>query len=560
MYWILAGILFLLLETVLVAMLLVERRRGRQARSFLERRFAIERVVSECATRLSECTAEQVNGEIGRGLGELLESEKSDWAGFFFIDDSGPVARPFFSIQRPGIPAQPEFYNRRELPWITKKLLSGRYVTVARLSDLPLQAQGDKKYLEQRGVCSVALIPSSHAASRCVLVVVRLSERGEWPAALTGRLNVLGNVFANALARKEAQDARYESDERFRYLFTEAPIGIGLGDMDGNVLFANPSMCSMLGYTEEEIRARGRHQFADPEDEERGGEPFQKMKAGLIRTYQIEKRYTRKDGTPMWGRLNVSMLNSSGPRPLVLATLEDITERRFALEELQRAHAELQQFTPRLISAQEDERRRISRELHDDIGQRLALLRIELEMVEQKMPIEDAGKREEVRALLAQLDELVVDVHNLSHQLHSSKLQHLGLSAALREVCQQLGSQHHIQINLSTGPLPESLPEQFSLCFYRVAQEGLANAVKHSGASRVDVSLTYERGVLHLRIRDFGVGFEPKVPGNGIGLVTMQERLKIIGGVLRFQALPEGGTELDAQASVDGIVASARVA
>jgi PAS domain S-box-containing protein len=140
----------------------------------------------------------------------------------------------------------------------------------------------------------------------------RLAEPEQWPTALTDRLEVLGNIFANALMRKQAQEARQESEERFRYLFAEAPIGIALEDLEGRVLFANPALCSMLGYTPEELTSMNCSQFAYPEDEEEDWREFQAMRAGTRRSYQLEKRYRRKDGSRMWGRLNVSMLNSSG--------------------------------------------------------------------------------------------------------------------------------------------------------------------------------------------------------------------------------------------------------
>jgi len=549
-YFILAAVFFLLMETALVAMLLLERRRTKQAKSLLERRFSIERIISECSTKLSECPADRVDEEIESGLRMLLESEGADRASWFVMDDSGVGVRNMLSVHLPGVKPEPVFCNRPELPWITEQLLSGQSVIVARLQDLPPEAQADRSYLEERGAKSLAFVPFRHAAARGVLVLVRLAERREWPAALTDRLEVLGNIFANTLMRKQAQEARQESEERFRYLFTEAPIGIALEDLEGKVLFANPALCSMLGYTPEELTSMNCSEFADPEDEQEDWKEFQAMRAGVRRSYQLEKRYRRKDGGRMWGRLNVSMLNSSGRPALVLATVEDITDKRAAIEDLQRAHAELQQLTPRLISAQEAEKLRISRELHDDVGQRLSLLMVNLDVLQHQIPIERAAEQAEISKLLRELDELVTDVHNLSHQLHSSKLDHLGLSAALKELCRQLAGQHHMAINLTADPMPPSLSEEVSLCFYRVAQEALTNAAKHSRSSRVDVTVVSNGRLLRMRIRDFGVGFDPAVERDGLGLVTMQERLKMIGGVVRFHSVAGRGTELEAEANI----------
>jgi signal transduction histidine kinase len=153
-------------------------------------------------------------------------------------------------------------------------------------------------------------------------------------------------------------------------------------------------------------------------------------------------------------------------------------------------------------------------------------------------------------SLLTQLDELAIDVHNMSHQLHSSKLRYLGLRAALKEVCQQFVDQHRVAVHLTADQLPESLSEQVSLCFYRVAQEALMNAVKHSGTSQVDVSLDCKGQLLRMCIRDYGIGFNPLVRGKGLGLDTMHERLKMVGGMLRFNSVAGMGTEVEVEVNI----------
>jgi len=175
---------------------------------------------------------------------------------------------------------------------------------------------------------------------------------------------------------------------------------------------------------------------------------------------------------------------------------------------------------------------------------------VNLDVLQHQIPIERTAEQVEIGKLLRELDELITDVHNMSHQLHSSKLDHLGLRAALKELCRQLAGQHHTEINLTADQMPQPLSEEVSLCFYRVAQEALTNAVKHSRSSRVDVTVVSSGQTLSMRIRDFGIGFDPAVEKEGLGLVTMQERLKMIGGVLRFHSIPGRGTELEAEANI----------
>ena len=203
----------------------------------------------------------------------------------------------------------------------------------------------------------------------------------------------------------------------------------------------------------------------------------------------------------------------------------------------------------RLISLAEEERRHLARELHDDIGQRLSLLAVELDTLKNDFHSEDE-LRERLAVALTGLQELAADVHNLSHRLHSAKLQHLGLSTALKEVCRQMAGQHQIEIDLHADNA-SSLPEDVSLCFYRVAQEALNNAVKHSHSRRVEVHLDNRHEQLFLQIKDFGIGFDPAVPVEGLGLATMRERLRMLGGTLSIRSIAGRGTELIAKAKTE---------
>jgi PAS domain S-box-containing protein len=536
-------------------------RRTTRTKAISLRQSAIEKTVLECSARLSDCPAEQVDTEIRNGLQAILQTEGADRASWFVIDESGSAVHTIYSVHQPNAPPEPLFYSRPELPWITRMLLQGEPVVLSRLEDLPSEAQSDRPYLEQQSVKSLAMIPSSPGLpSRGVIVLVCVVNQREWSQGQVDHLSVLGNVFAAATIRQHAQNALKESELKFRYLLTEAPIGIALEDFNGKILFANPALCSMLGYTMEEMLRLNCSQFADAGDEEDDWKQFQAMQAGLLQSYKLEKRYTRKDGGRLWGRLNVSLLKSAEGSPLVLATVEDITEKRVAVDELRRTHGELQLLTSHLLQRQEEERSRIARELHDDIGQRLSLLTIELGALKDQLPIERTEEHGKISSLVRQIEELVLDVHNMSHQLHSSKLKYLGLGAALKELCRQFSSKHQLAIDLAADPLSQHLPEQVSLCFYRVAQEALSNALRHSTSGRIEVRLTTEESVLRLKVRDFGIGFDPRVQESGLGLIAMQERLRMIEGKLLVDSSPGTGTEIIAEVNLKDPSAPEKVA
>jgi signal transduction histidine kinase len=211
----------------------------------------------------------------------------------------------------------------------------------------------------------------------------------------------------------------------------------------------------------------------------------------------------------------------------------------------------------RLINAGEEERKRIARELHDDIVQRLSLLSVECSLMERNVPADEVSRRSSLHEQLQGLNGIITDVHNLSYQLHSSHLEMLGLGVALEDLCQQLTKKHGVAVELTANTVEEPLDEDLALCFFRVAQEALNNSLKHSGSTRVEVSLTAIDGTLRMTVKDYGVGFDSSAPANGLGLATMLERMRLVEGKLRVRSKLGAGTELTAEAN---LVTSARQA
>jgi PAS domain S-box-containing protein len=329
----------------------------------------------------------------------------------------------------------------------------------------------------------------------------------------------------------------------FRYLFEQASLGIAVEDVEGKILLANPSLSSMLGYRDGELCGMNCSQFANSEDSQDDWALFQKLRAGIIDRYSLEKRYVRKDGAPLWGRLNVSLLknDNGGSSPLVFAFVEDITEHKLA-------EAALAKVSRKLIEAQEQERTRIGRELHDDIGQRLALLAVGLQQLHG-----DSLVLPEVRSrmgeLQKQISEIAADIQSLSHELHSAKLQYLGIAAAMRGFCREFGEQQKVEIDFQTHDLPSPLSADISLCLFRVLQEALHNSTKHSGVRRFEVRLWGTSDEIHLTVKDSGVGLDRELAktSQGLGLISMEERLKLLKGTLSIESQPKRGTTIHAR-------------
>jgi PAS domain S-box-containing protein len=594
------------------------------------------------------------------------------------------------------------------------------------------------------------------------------------------------------------------AQQLFQYLFEQASLGIAVEDLEGTVLLANPALCSMLGYAENELCGMNCSQFANSEDSKDDWALFQQLRAGAIDQYSLEKRYVKKDGTRVWGRLNVSLLkNGEGGSPLVFAFLENITERRrteevlreteerfrlaaragkmFAYEwdastdvivrsgecgeifgtetvakvstgqqilakvhpddrekllaadaalsvekpdlqvshrmlhadgsviwaertgrayfdrqgkmlrivgmvaditerkraeeilhesernlagaqarahlgswvetladrklvwsdELYRlwgleprsiepnrdvflggvhpddradlrekldaslanrqpfdcvhrvlrpdgsvrfAHSQgepisnekgqpiqfvgtilditdqkmaeeaLASVSRRLIEAQEQERTRIGRELHDDIGQRLSMLAIGIEHLQRDPPHLSGELHRLAGELHKQASEIAADLQSLSHELHSAKLEYLGLATATRVFCKEFGQQQNVEIDVETYDLPRPWSTEVSLCFFRILQEALHNSTKHSGVRHFEVRLWGTSNEIHLTVRDSGAGFDREAAkqSRGLGLISMEERLKLVNGTLSIESQFQRGTTIHARAPLSG--------
>jgi PAS domain S-box-containing protein len=325
----------------------------------------------------------------------------------------------------------------------------------------------------------------------------------------------------------------------FHDVFNATPIGIAVENLDGQPLFVNPAFCSMLGFSEEELCNKHCVDFSPPEDAERDWALFQQLRAGSIDHYQLEKRYFRRDGSLMWGRLSISLLKQAPS--LIVAMVDDITEKKTA-------ERSLSDMSRKLIQAHEEERTLIARELHDDINQKVALLAVNLESFKRDSALGEKASRQ-IEKIYERVADLGNDIQALSHRLHSSKLEYLGLVAAAASFCKEFSTGQNAETAFHSEDIPKQIPAEAALCLFRVLQEALQNAAKHSGVKRFEVSLKGSLNEIDLIVRDSGAGFDAEraINGHGLGLTSMQERLKLVGGQLSIESKPVGGTTIRAR-------------
>lgn len=353
-----------------------------------------------------------------------------------------------------------------------------------------------------------------------------------------GRLTGVRGLTLDITGRRQAEDDLRESEHRFRSIADTAPVMICVLDPDNLCTYVNLRWLEFTGRSIEMELGTGWTGSIHPDDIERFLETHTKARNDG-RSFTIEFRVRRFDGKFRWIYESGTPWHSPAGKFLgYIGSRIDITERKTVEEALAN-------FGGQLIRARDEEYARIARELHDDLNQRMALISVELDYVSQNPPSADK-LRTKLENVMSRVAETSKAVHRMSYELHPSKLVHLGLVAALQSLFEELNRRHRLAIEFTNKDVPADLPQDLSLCLYRIAQECLSNVIKHSGVQQAKVDLLGTGNDIQLRVSDAGRGFaEPLKASNGLGLISMRERLRLAGGRISVESRPLQGTTID---------------
>ncbi len=359
-------------------------------------------------------------------------------------------------------------------------------------------------------------------------------------------LGTAQDITERRIAEKRLQD----SEARFRAIFEGAALGIVLSDMEGRIMAANAAQHKMLGYPDGELRGKTFLEITHPDDRARNLELSMELKNGLRDNYDLEKRLLRRDGADFWARVNVSLVRGLEGEPrCCIGTTEDVTARKEAREKLRESEKSLRHLASQLMTAQEDERKRISRELHDELGQSLLVLKLQARAIEKGLIPEQQDLRTESQEMLSNLDKVVDNVRRLSRDLSPTILEDLGLSAAMQYLIRGFSKHYHIECSIQETNIDDLFPLEAQVTIYRIFQECLTNIGKHSHASHLTISINKNAGSVSFLIQDNGRGFNQaqrrsQAPDQGMGLAAMEERAHMVGGVLAIWSQEGVGTRI----------------
>ena len=351
--------------------------------------------------------------------------------------------------------------------------------------------------------------------------------------------------------RKRAEEALRESEEKFRQLAENVRevVWMTTPAMD-ELLYVSPAYQNIWGRSLESLRQRPRSfmEAIHPEDRERVVGTLERHR---VQGFEVEYRVVRPDGSVRWIRdRGFPVKDRSGKVYRVAGVAEDITERRHAGDALRRSAAELQALSRRLVDLQESERRELSRELHDRVGQNLTALKINLDILQTALA---SHGNDEVRARVddsaALLESTMDTIENVMSELRPPMLDDHGLAAALDWHARNFSKRTGIAVAVRANETAWRPALQVEIALFRIAQEALNNVAKHARARRVEIALEHANGECVMSVEDDGIGFDDvegtsDKPKPGLGMVTMRERAQAVGGHFEVQALPACGTQL----------------
>jgi PAS domain S-box-containing protein len=355
-----------------------------------------------------------------------------------------------------------------------------------------------------------------------------------------GDINGVVSVASDITSRREVEEALQKSEERFRTIFEDAGLGIDLVDFQGHLIEFNPAFQAMMGYSPDELRNMTFSDLSHPADLDESHQLFQELITGKRDRYQIDKRYIRKDGGIVWGRVAISAVrNIAGEPQYAIAMLENITVKK-------QMEAELAELERRLIDRREIDRLQLAQELHDGPLQDLNSAIYQLNPFQEW--IKDEAGLLQLKATQDTLYQIIDTVRNICKELRPPALAPFGLEKAIRSHAGQIQEMHpELQIALDLVSDRQSLPEHVRLALFRIYQNALANVIRHANARHILIHFDMDAEQIILDIQDDGQGF--KVPTRWIewvrqghfGLVGSAERAAALGGHLNIESQPGQG-------------------
>ncbi|HSR68296.1 MAG TPA: PAS domain S-box protein [Acidobacteriota bacterium] len=372
----------------------------------------------------------------------------------------------------------------------------------------------------------------------------------------TAQLSKANKALEEQIQERRRVEAKLrESEARFRSAFEHAAIGMAVVTLEFRFQRVNRALCEMLGYTAEELTGKTFQDVTHPDDRESGRELVEKALASEFDSFRMEKRYLHKEGQVRRVLLAASLVRDADGNPLYfVGQHRDITERRKAESELRTSHEELRRLSRHLVSAREEERKQIAREIHDELGQALTALKLDLSWMEEELAADQESLSAQARGMSNLVDETIRSLRSILTALRPAILDDLGLAAAVEWQTQEFQERTRITCHLDCSAHEVELDQARATAVFRIFQEALTNVARHAEATQVHIRLEEDDGELSLTVRDNGMGIKKGRSGasNTFGILGMRERALLLGGRLEIAGEEGSGTTVSLRVPLVG--------
>jgi len=354
--------------------------------------------------------------------------------------------------------------------------------------------------------------------------------------------------------RKEAERALRESEKKLRTLVESSLTGIYM-DQEGRLTFANQKFAEIYGYSRDELEGLDMWKIVHPEDRALTNEFRSKRLLGEDAPADYEVRGLKKTGEIVWVLKRNARIEYDG-QPVILGNVIDITQRKEMEAALKESERKLRSFSSSLMTAQEMESRRLSVELHDELGQALLALKLQVRAIERKLREDQKTLKKDCEHTLSYIDQTVENVRRIAQDLNPSILEDLGLTAALRWLVEEFLEYHEVESSVEISEIDHLFPREKEIIVYRIIQEAFTNISKHARASRVLLAIKKCDGMVTFHVEDNGSGFDVgQVPAKGVskrglGLAAMDQRIRMLGGIPALWSRRGVGTSISFSVSV----------
>jgi PAS domain S-box-containing protein len=386
--------------------------------------------------------------------------------------------------------------------------------------------------------------------------VIWIQDRGQIICGPGGQVEYISGVFFDITERRRAEEALRESEARFASFMRHAPGTAIMRDFKGRYLFANETWERVRHLTRQDWEGKTIAEVWPPDMAAKFYEG-DLLVIAQGKTVQTIEEVPQEDGIHNWLVTKFPIPDQDGRPALIGAVGLDITMRRRAEEALRESEQRLRFLTSQLLSAQERERKRISMELHDELGQSLAVLKLQIRAIERGLGNGQQDLKDRCLELLLYLDGVIEDIRRLSRDLSPAILQDLGLQSALKYLINGFSKHYTVSQAFEVEDLDQLFPAEAQIIIYRIFQECLTNISKHADATEVAITIKEYDGLIFLMIEDNGAGFDPAVvlarraAGRGLGLAALDERARMLGGTLEILSQPGGGARMTCVIPVD---------